>query len=108
MSRASSMIVTLDESASRESYRVSSSSGSTYTVATRDHDGDPEYMAVWGCDCAAGRHGRSCKHVGAAIACAHELLDRWERGVRSGPTSWDVVVDGGEVRSVTARIGGAA
>ena len=41
-----------------------SSSGHTYTVrfVGRPEFGN-EHVATWDCDCPAGVHGRTCKHV---------------------------------------------
>lgn len=50
-------------------YQVDSDSGNTYTVRYAGcGDGDPEYIALWDCDCPAGKHGRHCKHVNAVGA----------------------------------------
>ena len=53
-------------------YLVRSDSGGSYTVTEQSaqyhHEYDDEMMAVWGCDCAAAKHGKSCKHVAAVIA----------------------------------------
>lgn len=47
-------------------FKVLSTSGNTYTVKyCGSGDGDPEYVALWECDCPAGQHGRDCKHVAA-------------------------------------------
>jgi hypothetical protein len=49
-------------------YSVKSTSGNTYTVKyCGSGDGDPDYVALWECDCPAGQHGRDCKHVKAVI-----------------------------------------
>jgi len=54
-------------------YRVESNSGNTYTVKyCGSGDGDPEYCALWECDCPAGQYGRTCKHVKAVTALVDE------------------------------------
>ena len=56
----------IDTISAGEEYRVHSTSGNTYTVRYAGcGDGDPEYVALWECDCLAGAHGRTCKHVRA-------------------------------------------
>lgn len=54
-----------------DGYEVLSTSGRTYRVSEQSarygHEYDTEYMAVWGCDCPAGRSNRDCKHVAAVI-----------------------------------------
>lgn len=61
------MKITVIEAGAR--YRVESDSGKTYTISyAGSGDGDPEYVALWKCDCPAGRHGRDCKHMSAFLA----------------------------------------
>jgi len=56
-----------------DAYEVVSDSGSTYTVRyCGSGDGDPEYVALWECNCPAGRHGRDCKHRRAVCAVADD------------------------------------
>ena len=55
-----------DEPDGREAYKVLSDSGHTYHVRyCGSGDADPEYVALWECDCPAGQHGRDCKHIAA-------------------------------------------
>lgn len=52
-----------------EKFRVTSDSGSVYTVtrfASDETTGDA-ILDVWGCTCPAGSHHRLCKHVKAVI-----------------------------------------
>ena len=52
-------------------FRVQSESGHAYTVRyLGSGDGDPEFVAVWECDCPAYQygHGKLCKHINAVIA----------------------------------------
>lgn len=46
-------------------YQVQSSNGRDwYTVRyCGSGDADPEYVALWECDCPAGQRGRHCKHM---------------------------------------------
>jgi hypothetical protein len=54
-------------------FTVLSTSGNVYTVTYRGSgDGDPEHVALWGCNCPAGQHGRECKHVRAAARFCSE------------------------------------
>jgi len=50
-------------------YTVESSSGNTYTVRyCGSGDGDPDYVALWECDCPAYKfRSGSCKHIQAVI-----------------------------------------
>lgn len=54
-------------------YRVESDSGKTYRIRyCGSGDGDPEYVALWECNCPAGKHGKDCKHLRkflAEVAC---------------------------------------
>jgi len=62
------------EADSRAAYVVQSDSGASYHVRyCGSGDADPEYLAIWDCDCAAGQHGRTCKHVRAAAAIDNAL-----------------------------------
>jgi len=55
-------------------FTVLSTSGNTYNVTYCGcGDGDPEYIALWKCDCPAGRHGKSCKHVAAVSQYCDEI-----------------------------------
>ena len=57
----------------RDAYAVLSDSGSTYTVRYMGSgDGDSEYVALWECDCPAGKHGKFCKHIAAVAAVASD------------------------------------
>lgn len=57
-------------------YHVHSSSGNTYTVRyCGSGDADPEYVALWECNCPAGRHGRDCKHLNAVVNFVNEKYD---------------------------------
>lgn len=61
------------ETDGREVYTVASDSGRTYRVRfCGSGDGDPEFVALWECDCEAGHHGRICKHVRAVTAVASD------------------------------------
>ena len=63
------MQITEIETTGRARYEIVSDSGNTYTVIYRGFgDGDPDYVALWDCNCMAGRHGRMCKHVRAVSA----------------------------------------
>jgi len=65
-------VTVLDEGLRR--FSVQSNGKDAYTVVYRGSgDGDPDFMALWSCNCAAGRHGRDCKHV-AAVSRAVDLL----------------------------------
>ena len=47
-------------------YSVQSPSGNTYTVKyCGSGDGDPEYVALWECNCPAGTYRGTCKHINA-------------------------------------------
>lgn len=49
-------------------YQVLSDSGKTYTVkycGSGDGDGDPEYCALWECDCPSNKYRGTCKHINA-------------------------------------------
>jgi len=47
-------------------YQVHSESGHTYTVRyCGSGDGDPEYTALWECDCPA--RTEACRHITAVI-----------------------------------------
>lgn len=53
-----------------ETWRVHSASGHDYTVRyCGSGDGDPEYIAIWECDCPAARYRPNdlCKHIRAVI-----------------------------------------
>ena len=52
------------QSNGQEQFEVLSDSGKTYTVTyCGSGDGDPEYVALWECNCLAGQHGFICKHA---------------------------------------------
>ena len=54
-------------------YSVKSTSGNIYTVKyCGSDDGDPDYVALWECNCPAGQHGRDCKHVKAVVQYVYE------------------------------------
>ena len=56
----------------RAAYDVLSDSGKMYRVRyAGSGDGDPEFIALWSCDCPAGNWGRCCKHVRAVVAVAN-------------------------------------
>ena len=58
---------------SREAYDVISPSGNTYRVGyCGSGDADPDYVALWECDCPAGKHGKSCKHLSAVLIATDE------------------------------------
>ena len=47
-------------------YSVQSPSGNTYTVKyCGSGDGDPEFVALWECNCPAGTYRGTCKHINA-------------------------------------------
>ena len=52
-----------------EKFRVTSDSGSVYTVTrfANDETTGDAILDVWGCTCPAGSHHRLCKHVKAVI-----------------------------------------
>jgi len=52
-----------------DAYEVVSDSGKTYTVRYEGSgDGDPEYCAMWSCDCPASTYRSGlCKHAHAVI-----------------------------------------
>jgi hypothetical protein len=52
---------------SEDSWDVVSSSGNTYHVWDAGYE-DAEYGGGMHCDCPAGKHGRSCKHIEAVMA----------------------------------------
>ena len=55
-------------------YRVESTSGNVYSITYAGcGDGDPEFVALWKCDCPAGRHGRSCKHLAQFLATKNTI-----------------------------------
>ena len=50
-------------------YAVESDSGNQYTITyVGSGDADPDYVALWECDCPAAQNGRDCKHLAAVIA----------------------------------------
>lgn len=50
-------------------FLVESDSGATYEIRyAGSGDADPDYVALWECNCPAGRHGRDCKHIRAFLA----------------------------------------
>jgi hypothetical protein len=58
-----------------DTYEVPSSSDPTkvYRVRYRGSgDGDPDYVALWECDCPAGQHGRPCRHIRAVSDLLNE------------------------------------
>jgi hypothetical protein len=56
----------------RDAYTVLSDSGRTYTVRYMGPgDADPDYVAIWECDCEASWHGRICKHIRAVATLAN-------------------------------------
>ena len=47
-------------------WEVHSTSGKTYTVKyCGSGDGDPEYIALWECDCPSNQYRGICKHIAA-------------------------------------------
>lgn len=55
-------------------YSVLSPSGRTYTVSyCGSGDADPDYVALWECNCPAGRYGKDCTHLRAFIAVHRRL-----------------------------------
>ena len=51
-----------------ELMEVISASGKTYKIRyCGSGDGDPEYIAIWKCNCPAGSHGHDCKHMRAFL-----------------------------------------
>lgn len=45
-------------------YEVWSESGKTYNISyAGSGDADPDYVALWKCDCPAGRNGKNCRHM---------------------------------------------
>lgn len=52
---------------------VESDSGKTYSVDFAGR-GDCDEVSTWTCDCEAGRHGQTCKHV-RAVGLAVGWLD---------------------------------
>ena len=45
-------------------YDVLSDSGNVYHITyAGSGDADPEYVALWECDCPAAQHGQTCKHL---------------------------------------------
>ena len=58
-----------------DQYRVQSDSGSVYHITYAGcGDADPDYVALWECDCPAGRHGKDCKHITRFL----EMMDAGE------------------------------
>ena len=54
-------------------FDVVSPSGGRYRISyAGSGDADPEYVALWNCDCPAGQHGRTCKHLTKFID--HDVL----------------------------------
>ena len=53
---------------------VKSTSGNTYTVKyCGSGDADPDYVALWECNCPAGQHGKPCKHITAVSRYCDEV-----------------------------------
>jgi len=47
-----------------DSFAVHSKTGNQYHIRyAGSGDGDPEYIALWECDCPASKYGRECKHI---------------------------------------------
>jgi hypothetical protein len=67
---------------------VISDSGHEYHVTYQGSgDADPEYVALWECDCPAGAHGKMCKHIRAVAGIVNSLADYqdpWEDGSANG------------------------
>lgn len=76
------MKITLDIPGER--YRVESDSGNVYHITyCGSGDADPDFVALWQCDCPAGRRGRECKHM-------HEFLNGTFRCENCGHSwAWD-------------------
>ena len=53
-----------------EKYAVPSSDGTReYQVQySGSGDADPEYVALWSCNCKAGQYRRMCRHIRAVLA----------------------------------------
>lgn len=50
-------------------FAVHSASGHQYQIKyAGSGDADPEYVALWDCNCPAARHDKSCKHLRAFLA----------------------------------------
>lgn len=58
-------------------YAVESDSGKTYHITyAGSGDADPDYVALWECDCPAGQHGRDCKHLAAFFDWHRRVCDQ--------------------------------
>lgn len=57
-------------------FQVPSSDGSkNYTVKyCGSGDADPDYISLWECNCPAGQHGKTCKHV-KLVASANDKIN---------------------------------
>jgi len=50
-------------------FAVFSASGQQYEIRyAGSGDADPEYVALWECNCPAAAHGKNCKHLAAFLA----------------------------------------
>lgn len=64
---ATAMTIVCVEEGAR--FAVHSASGHQYNIRyAGSGDADPEYVALWDCDCPAALHGTSCKHLVAFLA----------------------------------------
>ena len=49
-------------------FAVFSASGQQYEIRySGSGDADPDYVALWECNCPAGQHGQTCKHLTAFL-----------------------------------------
>lgn len=58
-------------------YAVESESGNTYTITyCGSGDADPDYVALWECDCPAGKRGKDCRHLAAFLQWLSQVCDQ--------------------------------